>query len=135
MPINAWKKPAAFLAALSLMAGAAQADDAGKAEYMNSCAACHGEGGLGDGPLAELMTVPMPNLTTLAQENDGVFPMLDVIHVIDGRTGVRGHGYPMPVWGSRFKGEVVERMGDYGAEMVVRGRVLSIAYYLESIQQ
>jgi mono/diheme cytochrome c family protein len=135
MSINAWKKPAAFLAALSLMAGAAQADDAGKAEYIQACAACHGESGVGDGPLAELMTVPVPNLTTLAQANDGIFPMLDVIHVIDGRTGVRGHGYPMPVWGTRFKGEVVEKMGDYGAEMVVRGRVLSIAYYLESIQQ
>ncbi|MGC9369304.1 MAG: c-type cytochrome [Paracoccaceae bacterium] len=135
MTINAWKKPAAIFAALSLLAGAAHADDAGKAEYINACAACHGESGVGDGPLAELMTVPMPNLTTLAQQNDGVFPMLDVIHIVDGRTGVRGHGYPMPVWGSRFKGEVVEEMGDYGAEMVVRGRVLSIAYYLESIQQ
>jgi len=135
MTIKAWKKPAAIFAALSLLAGAAHADDAGKAEYISACAACHGESGVGDGPLAELMTVPVPNLTTLAQANDGVFPMLDVIHVIDGRTGVRGHGYPMPVWGARFKGEVVEEMGEYGAEMVVRGRVLSIAYYLESIQQ
>ncbi|WP_212525399.1 c-type cytochrome [Actibacterium sp. MT2.3-13A] len=135
MSINALKKPAAVLAALSMLAGAAHADDAGKDEFMQACAACHGESGVGDGPLAELMTVPVPNLTTLAQSNDGVFPMLEVIHVIDGRTGVRGHGYPMPVWGSRFKSEVVESMGEYGAEMVVRGRVLSIAYYLESIQQ
>lgn len=123
-------------AALSLAASAATAQDAvGKAEYMQACAACHGEYGVGAGPLAELMTVPVPDLTTLSTRNAGVFPMLDVIQSIDGRTGVRGHGYPMPVWGDRFKASAVESAGEYGAELVVRGRILSIAYYLESIQK
>jgi len=117
-----------------LLAGAVQADEIGKAEYMNACASCHGESGAGDGPLAELMTVAVPSLTGLSAANDGVFPMLKVIHTIDGRQGTRGHGYPMPVWGSRFEAEL-EDMGPYGAEAVVRGRVLSIAYYLESIQE
>jgi len=80
------------------------------------------------------MTVAVPSLTGLSAANDGVFPMLKVIHTIDGRQGTRGHGYPMPVWGSRFEAEL-EDMGPYGAEAVVRGRVLSIAYYLESIQE
>lgn len=123
---------AAGLAALPALA---QADDAGKAEYDAACASCHGAAGMGAGPLAQLMTVPVPDLTKISANNDGVFPMLDVIHVIDGRTGVRGHGYPMPVWGTRFKAEVVEAAGPYGAEIIVRGRVLSLAYYLESIQE
>ena len=29
---------------------AAHADDAGKQEYMDACASCHGESGAGDGP-------------------------------------------------------------------------------------
>lgn len=58
---------------------AASADDLGKQEYMNNCASCHGESGMGQGPLAELMTVDVPSLTTLAANNDGKFPMLDVI--------------------------------------------------------
>ncbi|MEX5729993.1 mono/diheme cytochrome c family protein [Rhodovulum iodosum] len=130
------KPIAAALAALPLLAGAATAqDDPGKAEYMNACAACHGANGVGDGPLAELMTVPMPNLTQLSAANDGAFPMLSVIQVIDGRTGIRGHGYPMPVWGDRFKAEATAEIGEYAAELMVRGRVLSIAYFVESLQQ
>jgi len=117
-----------------LFGGAVLADDLGKAEYMNACASCHGASAAGDGPLAELMTVPVPSLTGLSAANDGKFPMLDVIHSIDGRQGTRGHGYPMPVWGERFAKDIPSP-GPYGGEAVIRGRVLSIAYYLESIQQ
>ncbi|RXV63887.1 3-methyladenine DNA glycosylase [Roseovarius sp. A46] len=117
-----------------LLAGAVQADELGKAEYMSACASCHGESAAGDGPLAELMTVPVPSLTGLSAANDGAYPMLNVIHTIDGRQGTRGHGYPMPVWGSRFKAEL-ENTGPYGAEILVRGRILSIAYYLETLQE
>ena len=67
---------------------AAPADEAGKIEYMNHCAACHGESAVGDGPLAELMTVPVPDLTQVSAQNDGVFPMLEMIQVVDGRPQV-----------------------------------------------
>lgn len=127
-------KLAPLAAGLALAATGALADDAGQQEYMDNCASCHGESGVGDGPLAELMTVPVPDLTQLSANNDGVFPMLDVIMFIDGRQGIRGHGYPMPVWGSAFKADAGD-IGEYGAELEARGRVLSLAYYLESIQQ
>lgn len=114
--------------------GFALADATGESEYVNACAACHGATARGDGPLAELMTVPVPALTGLSAANEGEFPMLDVIHSIDGRQGTRGHGYPMPVWGSRFKAEL--GMPDsLGNETLVRGRILSIALYLEAIQE
>lgn len=123
------------LAGLAATSGGALADHTGENEYMQACASCHGTGGLGDGPLAELMTVPLPDLTQISANNDGQFPTLKVIQVIDGRTGIRGHGYPMPVWGDRFKAEAEGVMGEYGAELEVRGRILSIVYYLESIQK
>jgi len=128
------RKPV-FTALVSLLlASPSLADEYGSEEFLNSCASCHGETAAGDGPLAELMTVKVPSLTGLSAANDGVFPMLEVIHTIDGRQGIKGHGYPMPVWGNRFKREI-EDAGPYGAEAIVRGRILSLAYYLESIQQ
>ncbi|WP_371037956.1 MULTISPECIES: cytochrome c [unclassified Rhodosalinus] len=126
---------AALGAALAiLVAPMSQAEEVGEAEYVAACASCHGASGEGDGPLADLMTVEVPSLTGLSAANDGTFPMLDVIQVIDGRTGVRGHGYPMPVWGSRYKAEAMEA-GEYAAEIEVRGRVLSLAMYIQSIQE
>lgn len=123
------------LAVLALSAGPSLAQDPGQVEYLQACAACHGETGVGGGPLAQLMKVEMPDLTQLSAGNNGAFPMAEVIQIIDGRTGVRSHGGPMPVWGDRFKAEAVPTAGAYRAELAARGRVLSVAYYLESLQQ
>ncbi|WP_439156044.1 c-type cytochrome [Yoonia sp.] len=113
----------------------ATAQDTGESLYMDACASCHGAAGMGAGPLAEYMTADVPNLTQLSQRNDGVFPMLDVIQTIDGRTGIRGHGSEMPVWGRQFKAETIDDAGIYGSEVYARGKILSLAYYLESIQE
>ncbi|MGI1662517.1 c-type cytochrome [Palleronia sp. KMU-117] len=120
--------------ALCLAALPAMADDAGQAAFGQYCATCHGADAKGAGPLGQLISIPIPDLTQLNARNDGVFPMLDVIHVIDGRTGVRAHEQPMPVYGAVFKSRLSE-IGPYAAEIAVRGEVLSIAYYLESIQE
>jgi mono/diheme cytochrome c family protein len=124
---------AVILAATSFAAMAQ--DDPGQTEYMLTCANCHGETGHGDGPLAGLLTVDVPDLTTLAAANDGVFPFLETMMVVDGRTGVRGHGSNMPVWGDRYQREAADEVGFYGAEMIARGRLVSLVEYLESIQQ
>ena len=63
------------------------------------------------------------------------FPILDVLHVIDGRSGTRGHGGTMPFWGQVFSDQIGESEGQYGSVLEVRGRILSLAKYLESIQQ
>lgn len=113
----------------------AQDSVTGQYEYMNHCASCHGEGGMGDGPIAGVLTVDVPDLTLLAANNDGEFPYLDTLMVIDGRTGVRGHGSNMPVWGDTFSREGMQQAGDYGGEMIARGRLLSLVEYLMTIQQ
>jgi hypothetical protein len=49
---------------------------------------------------------------------------------------MRGHGDEMPIWGTILKTQAAEESGIYGgAEALARGRLLSIAYYLESIQK
>ena len=88
-----------------------------------------------DGDMANLMTIPAPNLTLMSANNDGEFPMLKVIHAIDGRTGLRGHGTPMALFGRVFVSSEPGPANPYGSVLEVRGRVLSLAMYLESIQQ
>ncbi|MFA8440478.1 cytochrome c [Yoonia sp.] len=125
---------AAALTGAAFTATTAMAEESGQALYMDACASCHGTAAMGDGPMAAFMSVNVPSLQDLSQNNDGVFPMLEVIHIIDGRTGVRGHGSEMPVWGRQFKGEMLDAAGIYGSEIYARGKVLSLAYYLETIQ-
>lgn len=118
-----------------LVAEACADTDAGAALYARYCATCHGEGGEGDGPSAALVTIPPANLTALARENDGVFPLARVIRRIDGRDLILAHGSPMPVYGAFFdatRGIPVET--DEGP-MQANRPVLEIVYWLASIQQ
>ncbi len=126
---------AALTAALIAAPAMAEEDTPGAAEYRRSCLACHGAGARGDGPLAAIMTVPVPDLTQIAARREGTFPVQDVFMIIDGRTEIRGHGYPMPVWGTRYREEAGERYGPYGAERVVRARILELTYYLHGLQR
>ncbi|MEE4120105.1 MAG: c-type cytochrome [Paracoccaceae bacterium] len=113
----------------------AQDMQAGESEYMIACAVCHGESGKGAGPMTEYLSIEVPSLTTLAADNDGTFPYLEVFQVIDGRTGVRGHGGAMPVWGDRFSTGARGEYGPFGAEVVTRGRIAVLTDYLMSIQE
>ena len=116
----------------------AEEEIVGGTEYLNSCAACHGVGGRGDGPVAEVLNVPPSDLTTLAARHDGTFPFLKVFQIIDGRTMAPGHGErEMPVWGQRYREQAVA--GDtlyerWTAEPIVRSRILELVNYLQAIQ-
>ena len=132
------KRLLAFVAIILLgSTTAAIADDmvTGQYEYMNNCASCHGESGGGTGPMAEFLKDPVPDLTLLALNNDGVFPFHRTLKVIDGRDGLRGHGSFMPVWGARFEYAAMTEAGDPIAYTVARGRLLALVEYLVTIQQ
>ena len=106
-------------------------------EFQNSCASCHGEDGRGAGFLVRVFRGVDPgDLTQLAKNNDGVFPLLDVFQVIDGRTQVEAHGdRKMPVWGDRYQVQIGDKYGPFGSEAAVRARVLELVYYVQSIQE
>ena len=75
----------------------------GRQLYAENCASCHGAAGAGDGPVAPLINIPVPDLTRLAQRAGGTFPTEDVHRTIDGRWDKRAHGArDMPVWGWQF---------------------------------
>lgn len=138
-------KSACFGAALAMLAlgtpstAAAQDTELGAELYARYCASCHGTRADGYGPassvLAGLLQIDVPDLTTLAERNEGHFPFLGVIHIIDGRLDVPAHGGSMPLWGSVFAVETEPELGLYGSLVEARGRVLSLALYLQSIQR
>ena len=97
--------------------------------YKAYCASCHGVYGLGDGPVAEHLKIPIPDLTTLSKQNKGSFPSLHVSKVIRGEIGARTHGrQDMPVWGPVFL-NLNNRQ-----EAAVQARVSNLVKYIEFIQ-
>jgi hypothetical protein len=77
--------------------------DAGRIEYLSCCAVCHGADAKGKGPLSGQLKTTPADLTTIAQRNNGVFPLDDVHQIIDGRKPIGAHGTrEMPIWGYRY---------------------------------
>ena len=108
---------------------------AGKPTYEQSCAVCHGLAGKGDGGAANILTVKPADLTQVSKKNGGEFPFWRVYRIIDGREeAIKGHGSrEMPIWGTEFR--ATAGSGNPGAESAVRGRILELIYYLQSIQE
>lgn len=133
-------KKLAALAILCAAVGSAQAQDTGfgKASYDRNCAVCHGPEGAGDGMVAELFAQKPRNLRTLAEDNNGAFPFSEVYQSINGRRDIQGHGTSeMPIWGEYFMADALPKTIHPGvdAEEIVQGRILSLVYYLQSIQE
>lgn len=99
----------------------------GQVSYRAHCASCHGAAGLGDGVVAQYLTVAPTNLTQLAV--GGEFQFDDVYDAIDGRA-VPGHGTrEMPVWGP-----ALTEMDGAADKKVVKERIVEIVYFLKSMQ-
>jgi mono/diheme cytochrome c family protein len=130
---------AAMLAACTV-AYAAEPErfDVGKYEYEASCAVCHGAKGKGDGPMRGQLVTPVPDITTLAKRNNGVFPFSRVYDVIDGREKLAAHGTrEMPVWGriySRQTSIFYEPYPSFDPESAVRSRIMALAEYVYRLQ-
>lgn len=130
---------AAALVGSSVVSFAAEKDDKvdrGKREYVNNCAICHGVAAKGDGPYREFIS-KIPDLTVLAKNNKGVFPINRVYEVVDGRQQIKAHGTrDMPIWGREYSIAAAEFHGDvdYDQEAFVRTRILSLIDYLYRIQ-
>lgn len=96
----------------------------GQRDFRNYCAACHGIEGIGDGTMAEFLTLKVPDLTRLTKRDYGKFPLDRVMGVIDGRADVRIHGArDMPVWGDWFNREAQDpKVGPKAREEIVSDR-------------
>lgn len=107
----------------------AQTSMASGAEMYNAyCASCHGKQGRGDGPAASAFKKPPTDLTTLKAKNNGKYPEMDVMSVLQwGPHATSAHGSKdMPVWGTLFSS-----LGDQGQ---TRQRLYNLTKYVESLQ-
>ena len=97
--------------------------------YTSYCAVCHGLDGKGNGPAAEALKVPPPDLTVLARKNGGKYPSDHVTSAIQGDLHMPAHGSKeMPVWGNLFWGM------SQGHSSEVQLRVGNLNKYIESLQ-
>jgi hypothetical protein len=94
--------------------------------------ACHGIEADGNGPIAPYMTPRPTDLRRIAARRGGVFPHAKIQAWIDGRDPIASHGTrEMPIWGAAFREETEL---DQLSETRVRGRIVLLVQYLESIQ-
>ena len=118
------------------LAMSAEQEPPGRQLYVRYCGACHGPQGKGDGVASSFMRPSPPNLTLLAKQHGGQFPLDVFVKKIDGREMPRVHGDPwMPVWGTVLSEEIAGANEPKAAvEGKVQGRIFAIAEYLRTIQ-
>lgn len=101
--------------------------------YQSLCASCHGVEAKGDGPVAPLIKLHVPDLTRIAQRDGGEFPTEDVRRTIDGRFDRPAHGpRDMPVWGWQFYNST--NPNDATERARVDALIDRLVVYLRSIQ-
>jgi mono/diheme cytochrome c family protein len=104
----------------------------GAALFRINCAGCHGTDARGNGPIAEFINAPVPDLTRISVRNGGEFPTERVFQVIDGQAGNSVHGARhMPVWGYEFFGPEPD---DAKAHLTASQKVDRLVTYLREIQ-
>jgi len=98
--------------------------------FLTYCAVCHGKAADGQGPMAPVLKVRVPDLTGIAKRHGGKFPFELVERRIDGtESGVVGHGTKeMPIWGPIFSQVTSDQ--DFG-----KVRIYNLTKYLQGIQR
>ncbi len=131
-----------FAMALTLGTGQALAIDdelkVGQLIFQQQCAVCHGMTGEGDGLIAGLFKKKPRALSQLSKENGGEYPFELVYRTLKATEADPAHGAPqMPVWGSYFMVEkaLEDPSIDNTEAMIAIGRLLSVVYYIETLQE
>lgn len=123
------------LGAAVAVAGCTNEVETGRASYSDLCAGCHGPTGRGDGPNALALSTKPTNLTQLSKANGGVFPRVAVMAKIDGYAKGEPHHGAMPAFWPLLEGRTVLIQTGDGILTPTPEPLVSLAAYLESIQE
>jgi mono/diheme cytochrome c family protein len=137
MRILRWALSVPAVLTLSACTHSARLDEVGAESgsqlYKVYCSNCHGAEAHGDGPVADIIKVPVPDLTRIASRNGGSFPAEKVYRTIDGQWEIPAHGTRhMPVWGYEFFGNAGD---DQNRHSKSSQRIDTLVGYLRNIQQ
>ena len=125
----------------------AQHLDQGRTEFLSKCAGCHGADAKGAGPMASKLKRTPADLTTLAKNNNDVFPTDAIAAIVDGRGAISHRRLEMPIWGCRqgpppgprrsYQPKPIESLLDMSCdpEEVIKKRIRAIVEYLGRIQE
>ena len=120
--------------AMTLVPLTAGAEVSGADLFERHCAVCHGAGATGDGPLAPALVLQPKDLTLLAEQNAGIFPVIRVVMRIDGRDPLVSHGSPMPVYGEYFAGNDMPIKAETGQPILAVEEVVALTEFLRDLQ-
>lgn len=120
--------------ALTFLGSSLEADSTGESLYLENCVSCHGVYGHGDGPIAKVSRTPPADLTKIAARRDGVWPMLEVMSIIDGYSRNTLPREDMPVFESFLDNEMVEFDTGNGEVVLAPSKLIEIVEYLETLQ-
>lgn len=105
----------------------------GQHVFRSSCAGCHGIDARGNGPIAPILSVPVPDLTLIVARRGGQFPVDEVFRIVDGQADLPAHGpRHMPVWGYEFFGDDPD---DEAAHRRATDKIDRLVNYLRSLQR
>lgn len=130
---NHWIAGGVLATLAACMAADPVSPEAGRQLFLDHCAACHGAGATGDGPLAAGLSPKPADLTRIAARNGGVYDHVRVLSVID---GYNQHGRQMPGFGDLLPRSetVLVETGD-GILTPTPVPLAALAAYLKTIQQ
>ncbi len=103
----------------------------GRYLFLRYCAKCHGDdarGGQGNA------TLPAPDLTKIAERRGSVWPMLEIMSIVDGYTKTTEPRAGMPVIAELTEGAQIAFDTGNGISVAVPANLIAVVLYLESIQ-
>lgn len=113
---------------------ALEAQSAAETLYVENCVSCHGSTGQGDGPVATSLSTKPADLTKIAARRDGVWPMLEIMSILDGYSRNTLPREDMPVFENFLDNEMVEFDTGNGVNMLVPAKLIDIVNFLETLQ-
>ena len=111
-----------------------EAQPDGQLLYMEKCASCHGVTGRGDGPAAIGLGTAPEDLTRIAARRGGIWPMLEVMSIIDGYSRRTLPREDMPIFDDFLEGEMIDFDTGNGLTTPTPTKLIEMVNYLETIQ-